>query len=369
MKNICLNIILGLSLFSLNSCYTPKANKELSDKIAQMLMVGFRDTVIGSESHIVRDIQQYGIGGVVIYEYDGPSKSRPRNINSKEQLIQLNTDLQSLTDRPLFIGIDEEGGRVSRLKRRYGFKRTKVPQYLGELNSTDSTLKYAGQIAAACNEVGVNINFAPLVDVNVNKVSPVIGSLGRSFSSNIDTVVSVAESFVKAHHSQNVYCSLKHFPGHGSAKADSHKGFTDVSNTWTEKELEPYQRMINDSLCPMVMTAHVFNRNLDPIYPATLSKPTLDILRRDMNYDGLIISDDMMMMAITRHFGLEEALEKAINAGVDVLIFSNNIDHYNADIVPEVIETVIELVRDGKVLETRIDESYNRIMKVKQTLN
>ena len=150
-------------------------------------------------------------------------------------------------------------------------------------------------------------------------------------------------------------------------RADSHKGVTDVSKTWEKKELEPYRQLIKEGICDMIMTAHVFNEQLDTLYPATLSKKVMtDLLRNDLGYKGLIISDDMQMKAISMQYGFETAVEKAINAGVDIMIFSNNIPSiYEPDVVPSAIKTIRKLVEQGKISRERIQESYDRIMTLK----
>ncbi len=365
-KTILTIIILS---FSINIFSHEIKEPTLKQKIGQMIMVGFRDTIITDTSQIASDITSLNIGGVVLYEYDAPSKSRPRNITSKTQLAKLNTDLQKLSPTPLFIGIDEEGGLVSRLKPKYEFDKTVTAQYLGDINNADSTHFYAKRIAENCKQMGINMNFGPVVDMNVNPDCPVIGKLGRSFSANTDSVAFHAKIFIQEHQKLGIICSLKHFPGHGSAQSDSHKGFTDVSDSWTKTELQPYKALLTNELNPAVMTAHTFNKNIDSIYPSTLSKITIGMLRKDMNYQGLILSDDMMMLAIADHFGFEESIKLAINAGVDVLIFSNNINHYNPEIARQAIEAIISLVKKGEISESRIKESYERIMKIKQSIS
>lgn len=365
-SNLVLFITLSISISTYSQNQTADS---LRYKIGQMLMIGFRDTVISESSHIINDIKKYNIGGVVLYEYDSPTRSRPRNISSKKQLIKLNKDLQKHAKTPLFIGIDEEGGKVSRLKTKYGFKPTVSAQYLGKINNADSSRNYAKQIAKACKAMGINMNFAPVVDVNTNPDCPVIGGIERSFSNNADSVIFHANIFIEEHKKQGVFCSLKHFPGHGSSKNDSHQGFTDVTHTWQKIELAPFKHILNQDNYPMVMTSHVFNKNIDSVYPATLSKVTLDLLRNEMNYDGLILSDDMMMLAIAANYGLPEALKQSINAGVDVLIFSNNIDRYNPNIAEIVINTILELVNSGDISAERINESYQRILLSKKQLN
>jgi beta-N-acetylhexosaminidase len=362
-------LLFSLFLTTLNlSAQEKQPALALKQKAAQMLMVGFRDTTVNSGSDVIQWIEKYGIGGVILYEYDGPSKSRPRNIASAKQIKSLTDSLQMHASIPLFIGIDEEGGKVSRLKPRYGFQPSVSARYLGQLNNEDSTRFYASRIASYCSQLGINLNFAPDVDVDINPLCPVIGKLERSFSDNPQIVARHAGWVIEEHQKQNVWCSLKHFPGHGSAQNDSHLGFTDVTGTWSKKELEPYRELIAQGRCPMVMTSHVFNRNIDSVYPATLSKPTLSLLRDSLHYTGLILSDDMMMGAITQHFGLEEAIEKAVNAGVDVLLFSNNIDVYNPEIVRDAIEIIVQLVDQGRITPERIEESYQRIMKYKKVL-
>jgi beta-N-acetylhexosaminidase len=341
----------------------------LRQKAAQMLMVGFRDTVVDENSEVINWIEKDGIGGVILYEYDNPSKSRPRNITSARQIKSLTDSLQTHAKILLFIGIDEEGGKVSRLKTRYGFLPSVSASYLGQLDQEDSTRFYASRLAANCRQSGVNLNFAPDVDVDVNPLCPVIGKLDRSFSANPMLVAKHAGWVVEEHQKQKVWCSLKHFPGHGSAKSDSHLGFTDVTDTWDPMELTPYRLLIAANRCPMVMTSHVFNRNIDSVFPATLSKPTLSLLRDSLNYNGLILSDDMMMGAITQHFGLDLAIEKAINAGVDVLLFSNNIDFFDHEIVTKAINAIIHLEETGKIPPGRIDESYRRILNYKNEIN
>ncbi|MDA3818483.1 MAG: glycoside hydrolase family 3 protein [Prolixibacteraceae bacterium] len=341
----------------------------LDEQIGQMLLVGFRGTELNDDNPIIHDLEQYNLGGVIIYEKDGPTQSRPRNVESPEQLRQLVADLKSFSHEPLFVAIDEEGGVVTRLKEQYGFPATVTAEYLGEINREDTTRFYAGRIAATLSEMGINMNFAPVVDVNVNPESPAIGALGRSFSANPDSVAFHSQLFIEEHRQRNIVSCCKHFPGHGSAAADSHLGLTDVTETWKEDELVPYKKLIAGNDCKMIMSAHVFNRNLDNEYPATLSKKILnDLLREEMKFDGVIVSDAMEMKAITEHFGYKEAIEKAINAGCDILVFSNNIDTFNPGVVADVVDIIHNLVDEGKISESRIRESYERIMNVKETL-
>ena len=370
-KYIRLSVLFAAVVFLCAACNKEEDENQpaLDEQIGQMLMIGFRGTTLDSDNHIIRDLEQYNLGGVILYEKDGPTQSRPRNIESPEQLQQLVSDLKKCSKEKLLVAIDQEGGTVNRLKTCYGFPASVTAQYLGSLNNEDTTRYYASLMAETLSKMGINLNFAPVVDLNINPESPAIGALGRSFSANPDTVVFHAEIFVEEHEKLGILNCCKHFPGHGSATSDSHLGLTDVTNTWSETELEPYRQMISDNKCPLVMSAHVFNQNLDADYPATLSSEILQgILREELNFKGVIVSDAMEMGAITENYGQEEAIEKAINAGCDILVFSNNITEYNSEVVPETVAIIHQLVDNGKITKKRILQSYNRIIDLKTNL-
>lgn len=363
-------ILFLIAIFAFSCSKESEDIPSIDDQIGQMLLVGFRGTTLDSSNHILRDLEDYNLGGVILYEKDGPTQSRPRNIESPEQLQALVTALKIHSKEKLFVAIDQEGGVVNRLKTSYGFPASVTAQYLGELNNEDSTRYYAASMATTLGEMGINLNFAPVVDLNINPESPAIGAYGRSFSANPDTVVFHAGIFIEEHEKRGILNSCKHFPGHGSATSDSHLGLTDVTNTWHEIELAPYEQLIESGKCRMIMSAHVFNQNLDADYPATLSHKILTgILREQLNFKGVIISDAMEMGAITENYGTREAIEKAINAGVDLLLFSNNINTYNEEIVPETIEIIKELIDEGKITKKRISESYKRIMRIKEEMH
>jgi beta-N-acetylhexosaminidase len=255
------------------------------------------------------------------------------------------------------------------LKEKFGFPATVSNKYLGDLNNADSTRFYADKTANTLKSVGINLNLSPVVDVDVNPNSPAIGAIGRSFSSNPRIVSDNAAIVINSHHKQNILTSLKHFPGHGSAANDSHHGFTDVTSTWQQIELEPYRNLINSGYKDFIMTAHIFNANLDPEYPATLSKNIMTgILREQLNYKGVIISDDMGMGAITTQFGLETAVEKSIEAGVDILLFANNLS-YDDHIAEKVITIIKSMIAEGKISVNRINNSYQRIITLKKNYN
>ncbi|EQC44222.1 glycoside hydrolase family 3 protein [Bacteriovorax sp. Seq25_V] len=337
----------------------------LKDRVGQLLLIGFRgDSVENSES-IKRDIQDIGVGSVILFDYDVALKVRDRNIKNPAQLKKLNQDMQSLAKIPLFISVDEEGGMVSRLKSRYGFESKLSPMELGTSESR-VVQKEMSKLAGELHENNFNMNFAPLVDVNVNPENPVIGKIKRSFSEDENTVSQLASQMIDIQNKAGIVSVLKHFPGHGSSDSDSHLGMVDVTETWQDRELTPYRDLIEDGKVDMIMSAHVYQRNLDPDYPATLSKKILgDLLRTDLGYEGVIISDDMNMGAIKDHYGFEQAIELALNAGIDILLFGNNL-HYDKDTAAKASNLIIRLVNTGKISTKQINDSVTRILKLKR---
>lgn len=342
----------------------------LETMIGQMIMVGTRGMNIEEVSpQFQAQIKTGKIGGIVLFDYDVVKKEAHRNIQSPAQVKQLITNLQKIAPTPLFMAVDQEGGRVNRLKTKYGFPTTVSAQYLGDLDNVDSTQYYANRIATICQELGFNVNFAPAVDVNYNPESPAIGKIERSFSADPELVIKHAEILIKAQHAKGILSTLKHFPGHGSAQSDPHYGVTDVTKYWQESELIPFEKLGNSTENVAIMTAHVANQNLDADYPATLSKKIITgILREKLGFQGVIFSDDMQMQAVNKQFGFETIIEKSINAGVDVLVFGNNLE-YDELIPTKAIDIISKMVANGTISKTRIQQSYDRIMATKEKIN
>ncbi len=363
-KSLLVALLLLLSFTTALAAPTPDS---LSIKIGQMLMVGFRGLDASSDPAFEKALRAGQIGGVVLFDYDVPAKLPVRNIESPEQVRRLTAELQRLAPIPLFIAIDQEGGRVCRLKPARGFPPTVSAAHLGKLDNADSTRQAAGTTAKLLKNLGINMNLAPVVDLNVNPENPVIGKLDRSFSSDPAMVARQARLVVDAFHRHGIIAVLKHFPGHGSSTTDTHKDFTDVTNTWSKTELEPYRSLKREGYDNPVMTAHVFNAHLDSLYPATLSKATIDgLLRQQLGFRGVVISDDMQMKAIADRYGLEQAIRLAINAGVDVLLFGNNVGAYDPKIAEKAHAIIRRLVDNDSISPERIDQSYRRIMALKQ---
>jgi beta-N-acetylhexosaminidase len=370
IKKIFLLAIIGLSV-----CHKPLMAQEIepfkNDSISlelmvgQMIITGIGDfSVISKKEKILEEIEIGHVGGVVLFTKNINKK------NPKKELIKTIEALQAKSKFPLFISIDEEGGRVNRLKPKYGFPKTVSAQYLGELDNIDSTYFYASQTASTLKKLGINLNLAPNVDVNVNPKNPVIGGVQRSYSANELIVAKHAGQVVKAHRDKDVLTILKHFPGHGSSHADTHLGIADVTEYWQFKELMPYKYLIDSGLVDGIMTAHIINGHLDENkLPATLSPSIVsNILRKVFNYNGVVFSDDMQMHAISKHYGFEEGIKMAIRAGVDMLMFANTVEEPEKRTPTQIHNIIMNLVNSGEISPERIKESYDRIMILKQKI-
>lgn len=337
----------------------------LEEKIGQMIMVGFRGTAVDDAPAVADDIEAGRIGGVVIFDYDVPTGQYGRNIISPEQVRRLTADLQARAPVPLFIAVDQEGGRVSRLKEACGFPFTPSQRALGRIDDTSMTRAAAGITADALIAAGININFAPVVDLDRNPMNPVIGGLERSFSADPAVVIRHARVMIGTYRRKGVISTLKHFPGHGSSDADSHEGFVDVTGLWSEEELIPFATLIQEGRADLVMTAHLFNETIDPVLPATLSRATIDsLLRGRLGYDGVVISDDLQMKALRDCYGFTETVERAVLAGVDILLFANN-SVYDEEASRRAAAVIASLLERGVIDAGRIDRSFRRIMDLK----
>lgn len=347
---------------------TPSPGPSLREKIGQMLLVGFRGTTVAEADAIVADIADHNLGGVLLFDKDLPTGSDVRNIVSPAQLKALVAGLQARAATPLIVAVDEEGGLVARLDERHGFPRTYSAAELGQRDDPVFTREQGAALATTLLAEGITVNLAPVVDLNVNPSNPIIGALGRSFGADPTTVTAQAEAFIAGHHDIGVLTTLKHFPGHGSSTGDTHLGVVDVTDTWKPEELDPFANVIRDGRADAVLTAHVFNRTLDPEHPATLSQQIISgILREQLGFQGLVFSDDMQMGAIRRAYGYADAVRLAILAGVDVLTIAQQ-QVFEVGIVAKTIDLVAGQVAAGSIPETRIEESYRRILAFKERM-
>jgi len=350
---------------------TGLADEKLKEEIGQMIMIGFRGTEVSENSDIYKAIKDVKIGGVSFSDYDVFTKSYSRNIVSAAQTKKLIAGLQGYSDIPLLVGVDVEGGNINRLKKKYGFSSILSAKNMGADKTLVTTQKESLKIVEELKNAGFNMNLAPVVDVNINPKNPIIGALGRSFSGSPEWVFNNARVFIQNHLNSNIIAVAKHFPGHGSATKDTHLGLADITKTYKEEELLPYQKLNNEGLLSAVMTGHLINKNIDKKYPATLSSVFLqNILRDKIGFKGVIISDDLQMAAISNNYGFEDSIILAINAGCDIVYFFNNTSKkYDENMAYKVRDAIFNAVKSGKIKEERIIESYNRIISLKKQFN
>ena len=344
-----------------------KDAKLLDTMIGQMIMVGF----LGSSERdrgvlAVRDELAKGIiGGVVLY---------PENIGSPDQLRELTAYLRNAKTFPRpFIAVDQEGGKVQRLTRRNGYAYFPSALSVGRnpsFASLDSAVKLYDTMAKQLAHAGFNLNFGPVVDLNLNPSNPVIGQRQRSFGADPAIVTMLARAFITAHRNAGIVTVAKHFPGHGSSRVDSHRSLADVSTSWEEIELEPYRTLAKDGMLDAVMIGHLYHPRFSDgeKVPTSLSTRAIAALRsKYIGFDGVVVSDDLEMGAVSDDYSLEERVIKAINAGTDLLVFSN-VTLRDTELGPRVHNIIAEAVRDGRIPRARVEKAYGKIMLLKRRL-
>lgn len=361
-------------------------DQNLKNMIGQMIMVGVKEAELAEDCPIVPAIKEFSLGGVILYNIDlkcfleeqkkRPDLSRyeaagicPRNIISPDQLKTLTSNLKSYSKVPLFIAVDQEGGLVSRLGPAAGFPEAPSPKTLAEQDDLTATARAASAIAADLSRTGINLNLAPVVDLNLNPEG-LIARNGRSFGSDPKLVYRHAQAFILAHREQGILTCLKHFPGKGSAGKDTHFEVADVTTSYQPQEIHPFFWLIEEGLADTVMTSHTYHLGWDKKYPITLSSRVLrSLLREELRYQGVIISDDLLMRAIVNRFSLEEACLLAVEAGVDILLASNNSpEGYDSNLFMRVFEALVKAVESGRISKARIETSHARIMALKGRL-
>jgi len=338
----------------------------LTDKIDQMIMVGFNGTTVTKNSEIETILKTTNIGGVILFDYNSQTKTYGKNILNAGQVTSLNKKLQSLARTPLFIAIDEEGGQVSRLKRLPGFTPLKSAAALGATN-TATVLTQNTILAKTLKSLGFTVNFAPVLDLtSVNKNAP-LTKQQRTFSKDPNVVVNFAKAIIAGMKSSSIIPVGKHYPGIGEAVIDTHRGLATIT-THSDKALQPYKILTAQDALPAVMVGHVLDKAVDPLLPASLSPAHIKILRETIGFKGVIFTDDLDMGAITEKYSSAQAVVKAVHAGVDVVILSNNITVNNPRAFYDAREGLLAAVKNGTLSEKRITESYERIMKLKAPL-
>ena len=352
----------------------------LETMVGQMIMTGFHGDGTGTNQEEFDAVQEQiirgQIGGVILFDVDvsgllatgmdiqeAKKQIFSSNIKNTTQVKKLTNQLQSIAPKKLLIAVDQEGGNIQRLKTEHGFASIPSAKELGT-GDAKATYQIAYNLGKRLGNLGINVDFAPLLDVDVNPESPAIGAKERSFSADPEIVAKHGSAFARGLSKAKIAYSFKHFPGHGSAGTDTHAGLTDITNTYQDYELKPWQDLLkNSSPQTMVMVAHVVNNNFDTL-PASLSYKTIQMVR-DMGFKGVIVSDDMDMGAIANEYGTEKAIQMAINAGNDILVFGNNLT-FDKNRGRDVNAIIVKLVKEGKIKKSRIRESYQRIIKLKR---
>jgi beta-N-acetylhexosaminidase len=332
----------------------------LQAMIGQMILIGFPGTKPQDAwpARIVKLIHDSRIGGVVLYDY---------NIVGPRQVKALNAAFgDASSELPPFICVDQEGGAVQRLSRVKGFAGLPGAARISGL-SLEKAYQLDATAARELANLGFNVNFGPVVDLNLNPANPAIGRLGRSFSADPDQVIEYASEFIDAHEQSGVLAVAKHFPGHGSARNDPHSRVVDISNTWRASELIPYESLISGGFVDMVMVGHLIEPDFSDAgnTPASLSRRAIeDQLRGKLHFSGLVVTDDLSMGAISSRYSIEQAAVMAIAAGADLII----VNHTDPGIADQIIAAVSQAVTDGKIRREQIEQAYRLIVSRKLRL-
>ena len=346
----------------ITTAVTSIISAQVSDKeIANMFMLGFYGTST-NDSSIKSDICK-GLGGVIVFQKSPVNSGAVKNFSGASSLKALTSDLKSCETKPL-IAVDQEGGVVQRIK--FSRKYPKASS-IAKMGTAKARTIYKN-MASELNSVGINLDLAPVADMALNPNNRVIVKWGRSYGKNAQNVIAYDRVFINAMRNYGIATSLKHFPGHGSSLGDTHKGFVDVTNLWQAKELEPYRALKNEA--DTIMVAHIFNRHLDTNYPASLSRKVVTgKLRGEIGYQGVVITDDLQMGAIAKHYSLANTIALAINAGDDILLFANQVHPKRVVKIEKLIAIVRSLINSGKIREVSIKNANARINRLKNGLN
>ena len=337
-------------------------------EIGNLIIAGFRGSSVSEDTPIRYWINDFQLGGVILYDMDLEyNQLGTRNIRSAEQLKNLNVSLQSFSKEPLFIAIDQEGGEVNRLNTKYGFPEFPSWNNIGQLDDLKFTEAYSRKLGELLNNLHINLNFAPVLDVDGGS-SSFITNQGRALSSNIQKITEHSRVFIKQLKQQGVLCCGKHFPGQGSASGDTHAGATDITTTWDKQELGPYKSLIHSRHLDAIIVAHTFHNKFDSEFPASMSRKTItELLRIKLGFRGVVICDDPSMKAISAHYNLKTTLKYMLYSGVDMFILGNNLE-YDPHLIPNAVHCLQELVSEGAVSENRIYESLHRIQSLRLKL-
>jgi beta-N-acetylhexosaminidase len=358
-----------LRLFSLSAAVMlsilPVHAQTLEQMAGQMIVVGFEGDGPGDAGvkAVAAELTAGRLGGVMYLKKNVASLSTVREMNALFRAAS--------PDLAPFITLDQEGGAVERLTKDVGFDEIANAATIAARNSPDEAEAIYARMAQAIAEQGFSVNFGPVADLNTNPENQIIARFGRAFSADPEVVTEYDAAFIRAHRAADLVTALKHFPGHGSSTADSHEGFVDITQTWDPVELEPYAALIGEGMADMVMVGHLYHADYadqDGETPSSLSPRWIDgVLRDELGFDGVVISDDLEMGAVREHFTLEETVTRAVRAGMDILLFSNTAD-YRSGLSREVLEILLSEAEADPAFAARIEESYERIVALQARL-
>lgn len=326
----------------------------LEEKVGQMIFAGIKGKVMTNETEKI--ISTHQVGGIILF------KDNLKKADQSVTLLNAIKQENSNNKVPLFLGIDEEGGRISRLP-----ELTKLPtnEEIGFRNDASFSYGIGKLLGKQLSAFGFNLDFAPVLDINSNPENPIIGD--RSFGKDAEQVSELGIKTMEGIQSEQVIPVIKHFPGHGDTAVDSHKELPIIQKSLKDLqglELIPFKKAINHGT-EVVMTGHILLPKIDPTYPASLSeKVVTGVLRKQLGFEGIIITDDMTMKAIVNTFEIGEAALSAVKAGNDIVLVAH--DYAN---VVKVKDAILQAVKTGEISEKRIDESVNRILSIKKKYN
>ncbi|MEO1200094.1 MAG: glycoside hydrolase family 3 N-terminal domain-containing protein [Pseudomonadota bacterium] len=332
--------------------------------IGEMLVIGLTGNTADAQSsqRVARQIEAGLVGGVVMLRHNIQTRA------GTEGMTRL--FLSAGRSYAPFTMVDQEGGAVQRLSRSLGYtdipRAREVAQRMTPDQARDLYLTMAREAKAA----GFNFNLAPVVDLDLDTNNPVVGKWGRSWGRDATTVIAYATAFLDAHRQAGIACSIKHFPGHGTSRGDSHDGFVDISATWQQEELTPFVSLVRSGEAQSVMTAHLYHSQLsdDGHHPVTLSPLAIDgFLRSRVGFDGVVITDDLDMGAIRQNYTLEDAVVLSIAAGNDLIMLSNSADP-DPELPQRMIARVNEALSRGTIRLTQVERAVERIRALKQTI-
>ncbi len=337
--------------------------------VGQMIIVGFRGDGINKDTDdfvtLINQIKNNQIGGVILFDTSTSkllkniSNADYSNIKNVAQLKDLTTYLQSLSKTKLLIAIDQEGGTVQRLKSEHGFISVPSAKEMGT-SLPENTYNIAYNLGIKLSEIGINTNFAPVVDMGTSK-----DETERSFSDDANKVTEHAGAFAHGMNDASVIHSFKHFPGYNGNATTAHYTLVDITNTYTDYELKPWKALLQKPFdLSMVMTSHSINTNIDSV-PLSLSPKTIKKIK-DLGFNGVIITDDLDMLLRYNQYDIKTIVKMAINAGNDILLFNNRNFQYDKNRGVKINQIITEMVKSGEIPASRIKESYRKIQKLKK---